>query len=323
MQKNFLSDILLYQNARMALARVFEMLIQMHGRSISVLTPSFICSDLLVVYEQFEVTPVWYSDERLWSPNLESCDKCDAVLCVNYFGFPFEESAWVNYQRKHGAFVIEDNAHGFLSRDKSNKDLGTRGDFGLFSFRKTIRMPDGGGLWINGRNRLFKEMLVQPSFTKTGARPIETFKVQLRGVPIFGEAAYRSIVSVKRRMRRVGIVRESEHMDYRESIGPFAKIEDNIRAVCRSSEVYRRRSSYLKLRTLAKQYNVMPLFDDFYEGFCPYGFPFIEDDRAASRELGKVAGQMGFDLVQWPDLPKASSELAHKNTPVQLVNFIW
>ena len=45
--------------------------------------------------------------------------------------------------------MIEDNAHGWLSRDANNVPLGTRVAFGITSFRKTIRVPDGAILHIN------------------------------------------------------------------------------------------------------------------------------------------------------------------------------
>ena len=69
-----------------------------------------------------------------------------ALCVIHYFGFPqpMEEIAAV--ARSHGLLVIEDNAHGLYSTDARGRPLGSFGDMAVFSFGKTLPLPDGGAL---------------------------------------------------------------------------------------------------------------------------------------------------------------------------------
>ena len=70
----------------------------------------------------------------------------------NYFGFPQDLSVFSEYCKHTGALLIEDNAQGLFSKDKNGNILGTRGDFGIFSFRKTMPIFSGAALVINNNN---------------------------------------------------------------------------------------------------------------------------------------------------------------------------
>ena len=73
---------------------------------------------------------------------------------IDYFGFSQDSRPFEEYKKKYISIIIEDNAHGFLSKDKHGVLLGTRGDIGLLSNRKTIFLPNGGALLVN--NELFR-----------------------------------------------------------------------------------------------------------------------------------------------------------------------
>lgn len=73
-------------------------------------------------------------------------------LCViHYFGFPQRMDDIVAVARRHGLLVIEDNAHGLYSADAQGRPLGSFGDMAVFSFAKTLPLPDGGGLVLAPR----------------------------------------------------------------------------------------------------------------------------------------------------------------------------
>lgn len=64
------------------------------------------------------------------------------VVLINYFGFlqPHRRSIH-NICSQHGALLLEDCAHSLLTRGS-----GENGDLFVFSFRKHLPVPDGGGL---------------------------------------------------------------------------------------------------------------------------------------------------------------------------------
>ena len=66
-----------------------------------------------------------------------------AVYVTHYLGFPQEIGALAEACRQHGVLLVEDCAQALLSRSGS-QPLGTFGDAAVFSFRKSLPVPDGG-----------------------------------------------------------------------------------------------------------------------------------------------------------------------------------
>ena len=82
--------------------------------------------------------------------SLLNSQQCKAVLAVNYFGFAQDLVPFREYCLRTGATLIEDNAHGFLSKDTSGVLLGTRANLGITSIRKTFRLVNGAALYFSG-----------------------------------------------------------------------------------------------------------------------------------------------------------------------------
>lgn len=71
---------------------------------------------------------------------------CDSVYLISNFGFPtpYEEA------RSTGKLVIEDVAHGLFSLAPTGRPLGSGADAAIFCPRKSLGVPDGGALVVNG-----------------------------------------------------------------------------------------------------------------------------------------------------------------------------
>ena len=82
--------------------------------------------------------------ERLLTPHTR------AIVPVHYAGVGCEMDAILDIGRRHGAAVVEDNAHGLLGRYKG-KQLGTFGCLATLSFHETKNFTcgEGGALLIN------------------------------------------------------------------------------------------------------------------------------------------------------------------------------
>lgn len=120
----------------------------------SVMVPGFICRDLLAAINSLGAVPVFYEvDINLQPKNLDQSVHPQAIIAVNYFGFAQDLAPFITFGSATGAIVIEDNAHGFLSRDSENQILGQRTTLGITSFRKTLHVVDGATLFLCPRRQ--------------------------------------------------------------------------------------------------------------------------------------------------------------------------
>ncbi|MDD2499231.1 MAG: DegT/DnrJ/EryC1/StrS family aminotransferase [Geobacter sp.] len=71
------------------------------------------------------------------------------ILAVHYFGFPQELCNLKQICQRRDLVLIEDCAHALYSKNEQGDWLGTKGDYGIFSMRKTVFMPNGGAVRVN------------------------------------------------------------------------------------------------------------------------------------------------------------------------------
>ena len=174
------------------------------GNGSCVLLPEFLCRDMLAPLHLLGARVCWYpvASNLQAATNPADWPKADVVLAVNYFGFPQDLESFRIYEARTGALIIEDNAHGYLSRDQTGNLLGCRTGLGLFSFRKTLRIPDGGALWVDESFSNFK-LSPQLPFDGIGINPAQLIKARLRALPVFGELVYRLAINTVRRLRKL------------------------------------------------------------------------------------------------------------------------
>lgn len=68
-----------------------------------------------------------------------------ALYLIHYLGFPQDAPGWLAWCRERGLLLIEDTAQGWLGSIEG-RPLGSFGDLAIFSFYKSIGVPDGGAL---------------------------------------------------------------------------------------------------------------------------------------------------------------------------------
>jgi hypothetical protein len=295
-----------------------------------VLVPEFLCRDLLAPLSILHITPVWYGVNAELEPITPSVDwpLAAAVLSVNYFGFAQDLSPFRNYVARSGAVLIEDNAHGFLSRDDDGNWLGLRASYGVFSIRKTLRIPDGAALVVNdprGQERLPPPLY----FNGPGLNLAQRHKAKMRRIPMFGGALLRTSTVLARQIRKLRTGRELPKPDpYSETelptgANPWCGLHGALRNVDVHAEILRRREAYAACAELAARAGVDPVFKELPVHCAPYGFPF-RSNPAGRQIMQGFADRLGFDLVTWPDLPGVIVEQAPEHyRNVLIVNFLW
>ena len=299
-----------------------------------VLLPGFVCHEVLASLAVLGVTPRFYAVDEMLSTDAQSLERMDpngvrAVIVVNYFGFPQPLDRILEWCKAYRAVLIEDNAHGFLSRE-SNVPLGQRGDMGIFSLRKTLSLPNGAALVDN-----------RPGQVEQGGL---TFK----GSPLASVARYRLKNGLKRLMSlgrlhtarsilgAIRMIRSASTGDAIPISPPnaetevpqeaFAWLTTRLLGRCNIEvESERRRSLYKWCNEVfAATPGVRPIFPSLPDGVVPQGFPFFYTGNDY-RVLKRVWWSQGVQIVTWPErLPAALAPCAPEHYGrVMLIPFLW
>jgi hypothetical protein len=295
----------------------------------TILLPEYICRDILASLHQIGAKPIWYEVSENLTPltTQEKWPIADIVLAVNYFGFPQDLQPFKDYSSRVGAVIIEDNAHGYLSRDENDQLLGCRTNFGIFSMRKTMRLPDGAALWIKHGVHV-NNLPSQVPFIGNGFMPAQKIKATLRSIPFIGNFLFGVSVALIRWIRKqlTGAGLPPRDPDSEKTLPtrpePWKLLLTNLTNFSTHSEIERRRTAYIKCREEADRVGAIPVFKNFLPSCSPYGYSF-RGSNVAVNAMKKFAEAHQYDMVLWPDLP---DEIIRKDRvhyhDVYLINFM-
>jgi len=303
------------------------------GEGDAVLLPGLICRDLLSALAARGATAKFYPVTPGLRLGAHPADlpPAKAVIAVNYFGFPQELSPFREYCRNTGAVLIEDNAHGLFSRDEQGRYLGTRGDLGIFSLRKTVPLLNGAALVVNAPEKRFVLNPQEPF--DASAEPVRfRMKQTMRQlVPVVGHMPVYRLLCLLRRWKRfkdqgreAGLSSQAERT-LPAPARPCRALEGSVRSGCPSQEVLRRRALYRLLDRLLSEagQGAKPVFPVLPEHVVPYGYPFY----ARASAIGGIRAsldRLGLSSVPWPDLPDAiRTEAPEHYLTLWNVAFLW
>ncbi len=297
------------------------------GENDSVIMPSFICRDVLAAIHELCATAIFYDVNKKLEPmGLDSAPISKAIIAVNYFGFPQNLEPFKKYCIKSGAKIIEDNAHGFLSRDTDNQLLGQRTEYGITSFRKSVRTSDGAMLTTSHKDT---EIPPQIEFQNSAVSFRDTAlglfaKIERRtNVPVL--KLTQSATKQVRRMK-TGSAMPKIDSSVEETIpgipNPNQSSVAKMLAVNETNEVARRRNLYNKILPDIVKLGLQPVFSTLENGTSPYGFP-VYAAHDSQKQLAKLARKHRVTLMTWPDLPKSVLPTAPEYyKQIWLLNFL-
>jgi hypothetical protein len=289
----------------------------------NVLIPGFICRDVLSSLHSVGAQPVFYAvDTELRPINLFDHSRAHAILAVNYFGIPQEMEPFLELRDREGTIVIEDNAHGLLGRDPNGRLLGTRGDFGLLSMRKTFHLPDGAALLDNRPSAPTGSQECVPGHRASLRRRVARVD-RATGLPLMSGA--RSIVRLARRTMGRSPLPSS-------GVDDETRLPDEPRISCAAlrvleridpeREVRRRRNLLAEVGSVIDSLGIESLSHRFGTLSAPYGVPF----RASAVDAAKIrrlVRRYHVTVMPWPDLPHAIAHDAPEHyRDLWLANFI-
>jgi hypothetical protein len=312
---------------RHALAEVLRM--AGVGKNDSVLLPEFICREVLSAVHVHGARVAYYPVNA--SLGL-ACNPADlpaakAIVAVDYFGFAQDLAPFAAYCARSGAALIEDNAHGLFSRDETGRALGTRGDLGVFSIRKTLAAPNGAALSVNK-----DALMLAPQLPFDTSAPDATFRFKHRMrqlTRVFGPWPARGATTLARLARRLrtghAIPPSSAQSETHLPAGavPSAFLPDVMAHTDVAAECARRRELYCLMPALLDPARFPPVFAALPPNTVPYGYPFVANAEAGL-SANRLLAHHGLECFRWPELPDAIAPVAPAHyTSVWMVSFLW
>lgn len=234
-------------------------------------------------------TPRFYRVGSRWDVDVEDVAKkitpnTKALYLIHYAGFPGPVAEMRALADKHGIPLIEDCALSLLSSD-GVQPLGTTGDIGIFCLYKTLPVPNGGALIVNGPRQYSLPEPPAPPSTSTFSHTVSAL---LQNLELRGGSFGRGLRSFIRTLGH-GTVRAANiervatgtqhfnraHVDL--GMSPLTKriaLAQDMEAI-----VERRRRNYFFLLSRLRDVSP-PLFNQLPPGVCPLFYPMVVEDKA-------------------------------------------
>ncbi|MCX5816442.1 MAG: DegT/DnrJ/EryC1/StrS family aminotransferase [Proteobacteria bacterium] len=297
----------------------------------SVLLPAFICRELLSAINTIGAVPVYYHVDK----DLQLAELPDAlpfaktILAVNYFGFPQSLEPFQRYAARTEAVIIEDNAHGFLSRDEEGQALGTRGDIGIFSLRKTLMLPNGAAMVINAHD---KSYTIKPQIVPSAAGISISFRVKRlihKSQRFIDLRMIRFLTSIIRTARKITsgnrIAPSAPDAEFRlpGNAAPCIELQYFLDHLDAEQEISRRCELYRLLDSVMRRNGFEPVFASLPEHVVPYAYPFYTSGNQID-EVKEVLEKLDLECFSWPELPEDVIPTApnwFKN--IRIIGFSW
>jgi perosamine synthetase len=231
----------------------------------------------------------FYRVGKRWDVDLADVErrigpKTRALYLIHYAGFPGPVAEMKKLAEKHGLLLIEDCALSLLSADGS-KPLGTTGDVGIFCLYKTLPVPNGGALVINGERSYSLPEPPAPPLVSTFSH---TLSALLQNLELRGGAIGRLLRHALRKLGK-GTVQAAnldrvstgtQHFNRKHVDLGMSPLTLQIALAQQMPDIVeRRRRNYFFLLGRLRDLSA-PLFNQLPAGVSPLFYPMIVDDKA-------------------------------------------
>ena len=269
-------------------------------RGDRVLLPEYICDAMLQPFYQLGIEIDYFAhwdDFSVDWARLQGIvnDQHKAIVMVHYFGQPQNIPQYLKFSRENGLFLIEDNAHGYGGR-YNHRLLGSFGDIGISSPRKSIAIQSGSVLWMNDDFDFVKTLPIIPE------SKIKSLKIwassKCSDSKLFQRLGRRARVRPKFENPR--LFREPFCPDYLIDGHSYSEI---VNADWTMIAAYRRRQ-YSAFERFAKDNNLEPVFTRVGEEASPWCFPAYVQAQEHAISWFDWGWRNNIKLFSWPALPE-------------------
>ena len=258
----------------------------------TVLMPAYTCKEVLRPFlgrarvEFYDIQPNLGVDPNELKEKL-TAHNVNGLVLINYFGFlqPFRKEV-KQLCRDKGVLLIEDCAHSLLTAGS-----GETGDFVVYSFRKTLPVPDGGGLKVDVALKL-EEPRFFPKICSNALSLLILAKSSLHIRSSFFSRAGLTHGTADLSEQPTSPTKDGRILP----LSSFASVGLN-RASFEDIIAKKRADFEFWLQVCKESSTAVPIYDSLPHGVCPIGFPIRRRDRDA---LVLAARNHGIDLmVHW------------------------
>lgn len=268
-----------------------------------ILLPDFICDvvlqplrDLGINYSFYSLndnlTPDWRSVKKQLSPNTK------AIVMVHYFGQPQNVDDFKSFCNNHDLLLIEDNAHGFGGMF-NDRELGTFGDIGINSPRKTLNLLSGGQLLLNNSEdfKINKAIELLPRFKILKSQLVLNRALNLN---YFFKSYLKFLLKKQPKYWNPNEFRESKIFDCKIDLLSEKKLKEiNINDIAQ-----KRRALYFTWEKFAVKKGITPVFSKLNDGAIPLVFPAYVLDVTKRHVWFNWGWKNRYNVHSWPALPK-------------------
>jgi dTDP-4-amino-4,6-dideoxygalactose transaminase len=261
-------------------------------RPDKVLLPAYLCREVLKPFrghaniEFYDLNPDLSIDPDEIRQRVVK-DRLKLLYIINYFGFLQPHRKEIKaICADYGVILAEDCAHSLLTEGS-----GETGDVLLYSFRKILPLPDGGGLKLN-----IEKPVVGNFYPKTYSNCLSILSLAKLMLKFRSEIFSRSGIS----SRTTNLLQTPGQRVETRRILPMSSLARAAMNKLDFKEIIeKRRSDFRFWLELAEETTLFePVFTSLPSGVCPLGFPVKVTDRKA---LEARLRQEGIPLrVHWP-----------------------
>ncbi|MBV5329107.1 MAG: DegT/DnrJ/EryC1/StrS family aminotransferase [Chlorobium sp.] len=278
-----------------------------------ILVPAYNCGTEIDPFIHYGLSVIFYSVDRDAKIDIENLlqrvtSKTRAIYVTHYFGWPQDLSHLSEYCQKNHIYLVEDCALSLFSAPKGCL-LGLSGDAAIYSFPKTLPVPDGGALTLLSDTHL-KESFPIPPLTRKIIRGMLPFlkRAVLRLSDKIGLFSYlpHKFTGLRLSCDKISTLITQGLPEIPSSYYYDPSIQDMTASVVTRyfvkhtdsrQVITQRRQNYLQLLdALADSKFFRPLFLTLPEGVCPLFFPVIVENREI---ICNQLNMRGIAAIQW------------------------
>lgn len=252
--------------------------------------------------------PKFYRVGSKWDVDLEDLEKritpkTGALYLIHYAGFAGPTQQMRQLADKHGLLLLEDCALSLLASDGTTP-LGATGDVAYFCLYKTLPVPNGGALVVNGSRRYSlpepPPAPVASTFTHTVNSLLQNVEFRGGSVGRMVRGAVRSIGTKTVRAANIKRVPTgTQHFKRDEvdlGIAPLTKRIALTQDM--TSIVEKRRRNYYYLLQQLRDVSA-PLFNELHPGAAPLFYPLVVKDKQPIRDYLDSVGIETVDFWRY------------------------
>lgn len=342
------SDVIFTYQGRYAIALLCELL--RIGPGDEVIMPAYNCGAEVDPFVWAGAKVVLYRVDNKGIIDIEDImqrvtSSTRVIYITHFFGWPQDIGALAAWCKNKGLYLIEDCALSLFSKGPSNA-IGQIGDAAIYSFVKSLPVPDGGALVLNrtrwNENKRFKTPLYSNTFRNCLPLLKKWF---MHTNKLWAHYEFtRNILAkswlkqpIDQKCEMYPEMPLSNYFDHKKKDWSISRLSKGILHMAnpvKLVEIRRRNYQYLH-NALCNIPSIQLLFDDLPDDVCPLSFPFFVNDRNrccnALEDKGILVGgwpsyHRGFDWKEFPEARHLKNDLltlpVHQSLDVQHMEYI-